>query len=52
MATFSLSPSVEVIETDLSVVVPAVSTSIAGFAGVFKWGPVNEATVKIGRAHV
>lgn len=45
MATFSLSPSVEVIETDLSVVVPAVSTSIAGFAGVFKWGPVNEATV-------
>lgn len=45
MATFSLSPSVEVIETDLSVVVPAVSTSIAGFAGVFRWGPVNEATV-------
>lgn len=45
MATFSLSPSVEVIETDLSVVVAAVSTSIAGFAGAFRWGPVNEATV-------
>ncbi len=45
MATFSLSPSVEVIETDLSVVVAAVSTSIGGFSGVFRWGPVNEATV-------
>ena len=45
MATFSLSPSVDVIETDLSVVVPAVSTSIAGFAGTFRWGPVNEPTV-------
>lgn len=45
MATFSLSPSVEVIETDLSVVVAAVSTSIAGFSGTFRWGPVNEATV-------
>ena len=45
MATFSLSPSVEVIETDLSTVVAAVSTSIGGFAGTFRWGPVNEATV-------
>lgn len=45
MATFSLSPSVDVIETDLSVVVAAVSTSIAGFAGTFRWGPVNEPTV-------
>ena len=45
MATFSLSPSVEVIETDLSVVVAAVSTSIGGFSGSFRWGPVNEATV-------
>lgn len=45
MASFSLSPSVEVKETDLTLIVPAVSTSIGAFSGVFQWGPVNEATV-------
>jgi len=45
MAIFSLSPSVEVRETDLTLIVPAVATSIGAFAGVFKWGPVNQATV-------
>lgn len=45
MAIFSLSPSVEVREVDLTLIVPAVATSIGAFAGVFKWGPVNEATV-------
>lgn len=45
MATFTLSPSVEVIEKDLSVVVPAVSTSIGAMAGTFRWGPINEPVV-------
>lgn len=45
MAIFSLSPSVEVRETDLTLIVPAVATSIGAFSGVFKWGPVNEATI-------
>lgn len=42
MAIFSLSPSVEVKETDLTLIVPAVSNSIGAFSGVFRWGPVNE----------
>jgi len=37
---FQLSPGVVVKETDLTNIVPAVSTSVAAFAGVFKWGPV------------
>lgn len=45
MAIFSLSPSVEIREIDLTLIVPAVATSIGAFAGVFKWGPVNEATI-------
>lgn len=45
MAIFSLSPSVEVKETDLTLIVPAVATSIGAFSGVFQWGPVNEAIV-------
>ena len=39
---FLVSPGVEVKEIDLTNVVPAVSTSIGGFAGRFKWGPVGE----------
>jgi phage tail sheath protein FI len=39
---FQLSPGVEVSDIDLTTVVPAVSTSVGGLAGVFKWGPVNE----------
>jgi len=39
---FQLSPGVEVSEIDLTTIVPAVSTSIGGYAGVFSWGPVNE----------
>ncbi len=42
MAIFSLSPSVDVREIDLTLIVPAVATSIGAFAGVFQWGPVNE----------
>ncbi len=39
-----VSPGVQVKEIDATNVVPAVSTSIGGFAGVFNWGPVEEVT--------
>jgi hypothetical protein len=39
---FQLSPGVNVTEIDLTTVVPAVSTSVAAIAGVFRWGPVGE----------
>ena len=37
---FQLSPGVAVVEKDFSSIVPAVSTSVGAFAGVFQWGPV------------
>jgi hypothetical protein len=39
---FLVSPGVEVNEIDLTNVIPAVSTSIGGFAGPFRWGPVDK----------
>jgi phage tail sheath protein FI len=39
---FLVSPGVQVKETDLSNIIPAVATSIGGFVGDFKWGPVDE----------
>ena len=39
---FQVSAGVEVKEIDLTNVVPAVSTSIGGFAGQFRWGPVEQ----------
>ena len=39
---FQVSPGVQVKEIDASGVIPAVSTSIGGFAGSFNWGPVAE----------
>jgi len=39
---FQVSPGVQVKEIDATAVVPAVSTSIGGFAGAFNWGPVEE----------
>jgi hypothetical protein len=39
---FLVSPGVDVNEIDLTNVIPAVSTSIGGFAGPFRWGPVEE----------
>ena len=39
---FQVSPGVQVNEIDLTNVVPAVSTSIGGFAGTFSWGPSEE----------
>jgi phage tail sheath protein FI len=41
---FQVSPGVQVNEIDATSVVPAVSTSIGGFAGSFNWGPVAEVT--------
>jgi hypothetical protein len=37
-----LSPGVQVTEKDFTSVVPAVSTSVGAYAGVFQWGPVLE----------
>ena len=39
---FQVSAGVEVKEIDLTNVVPAVSTSIGGYAGQFRWGPIEE----------
>jgi len=36
---FQVSPGVRVTETDLTNIIPAVSTSVGGFAGRFEWGP-------------
>ena len=41
---FLVSPGVEVKEKDLTNIIPAVSTSIGAFAGLFEWGPALEAT--------
>ena len=38
---FQVSPGVQVQEVDLTNVVPAVSTTIGGYAGAFEWGPVH-----------
>lgn len=42
---FLLSPGIQVTEIDLTTIVPAVSTSMGAFAGVFRWGPVLEPTL-------
>ena len=39
---FQVSPGVEIKEIDATGVVPAVSSSIGGFAGSFNWGPVDQ----------
>lgn len=39
---FQVSPGVEVKEIDLTNIVPAVSTTNAGFAGFFDWGPIDQ----------
>jgi len=43
--TFQVSPGVNVREIDLTTIVPASSTTAAGFAGAFKWGALNEVTL-------
>jgi len=42
---FQVSPGVNVSEIDLTTIVPAVSTSTAGIAGNFSWGPVEFPTL-------
>lgn len=42
MASFQISPGVQVKEQDLSLIIPAVPTSIGATVGDFTWGPVNE----------
>lgn len=42
---FFLSPQVAVSEKDLSVSVPAVSTSVTGMVGQFQWGPCFQRTL-------
>jgi hypothetical protein len=39
MANFSLSPSVEIKESEVNGIVQSVATSIGGYAGKFTWGP-------------
>ena len=43
--SFQLSPGVRTREIDLTNAIPAVATSIGGFAGEFVWGPVNSPVV-------
>jgi phage tail sheath protein FI len=42
--SFALSPGVTVVETDITTIIPAVSTSVGAFAGQFQWGPVLDPT--------
>ena len=42
---YQLSPGIVATEKDLTTVVPAVATSVGGFAGEFQWGPVDEPTL-------
>ena len=42
---FQVSPGVNVTEIDLTGIVPAVSTTEAGIAGVFRWGPAEIANL-------
>jgi len=39
---FQVSPGVVTREVDLSSIIPAVSTTVAGFAGHFQWGPADK----------
>ena len=39
-----LSPGVAIVEKDFTNIVPTVSSSACGFAGVYTWGPVMEPT--------
>ena len=40
--SFQVSPGVNVSEIDLTTIVPAVSTTTGGIAGLFRWGPVGK----------
>jgi hypothetical protein len=40
-----VSPGVNVSEIDQTTIVPAISTTVGGIAGVFPWGPVGQAVL-------
>lgn len=42
MATFQVSPGVQVREIDLTGGIPAISTTEGALCGVFRWGPLNK----------
>lgn len=42
MASFQLSPGVDIQEVDLTSVIPAVATTPGGYCGDFVWGPCNQ----------
>ena len=44
LTTPSVSPAIVIKEIDLTGVAPNVETSLSGFVGQFKWGPVNVPT--------
>ena len=39
---FQVSPGVQIREFDLTAIIPAVSTTPAGYVGVFQWGPADQ----------
>jgi len=43
--SFQLSPGVQVQEIDLTTAIPSVGTTDAAIGGVFRWGPVEKATL-------
>jgi phage tail sheath protein FI len=49
---FQLSPGVNVTEIDLTTVIPAVATTDAAIAGVFKWGPVDKPTLVVSESEL
>ena len=50
--SFSLSPAVTIREIDASAVVSSETSSFAGFAGKFNWGPVNTPTLVSNEANL
>ena len=42
---FLVSPGVQVVEKDLTNIIPAVAASIGGFAGIAEWGPALQPTL-------
>jgi hypothetical protein len=39
---FQVSPGINISEIDLTTTVPALATTVGGFGGVFRWGPVGK----------
>lgn len=42
MAGFLVSPQVQIVEKDLSTIIPAVSNTVGAYTGRFSWGPVED----------